>query len=131
MRAVDTNLVVRVLVADDADQARRARATIEAGGVLLLPTVMLEAGWVLRKSYGIGRAEVVALLRSFLGLPGVEEAEPGGIARALDWAATGMDLADAFHLAAMPPGASFVTFDQALVRAARGLGLDAAEPPAP
>lgn len=128
LQAIDANILVRVLVADDPEQARRAREAVEAGGAVLLATVALEAAWVLRRTYGLGPGEVVALLRSFLGLPGVEEAQPGRLWHALDWAEAGMGFADAVHLASVPEGVAFLTFDRDLIRRARALGLDAREP---
>jgi predicted nucleic-acid-binding protein len=40
--AVDTNVVVRLLVNDDAAQAGRARALFEREQVFVSPTVLLE-----------------------------------------------------------------------------------------
>ena len=48
MRAIDTNIVVRLLTADDAEQAKAARGLVEAGDIFLGVTVLLEAEWVLR-----------------------------------------------------------------------------------
>jgi len=49
----------------------------------------------------------------------VEDA--GAVARALDGAGRGLELADALHLACAPEGAAFVTFDPRLARAGRKL----------
>ncbi|MBI3706689.1 MAG: type II toxin-antitoxin system VapC family toxin, partial [Proteobacteria bacterium] len=48
MIALDTDVVVRFLVDDDHAQGRRARDLIARGGVVVGPTVLLEAEWVLR-----------------------------------------------------------------------------------
>jgi predicted nucleic acid-binding protein len=46
MLAVDTNVVVRLLTADEPVQAARARAIFERETVLLVKTVVLETQWV-------------------------------------------------------------------------------------
>lgn len=129
MILADTNVVVRFLMVDDPLQARRAKAVVEAGDVLLLLSVVLEVEWVLRTAYGVPRPALVNQIRTFASLPGIRVEDPERLALALDLAARGFDFADALHLAATPPGAAVVTFDRALVRAAQALGLDAREPP--
>jgi len=63
VRAIDTNIVVRLLTADDAEQAKAARGLVEAGDIFLGVTVLLEAEWVLRAGYGFAPAQIVAALR--------------------------------------------------------------------
>ena len=82
MIALDTNVVVRFLVNDEAAQARRARALIEANSVFVPVTVLLETEWVLRGGYRLPRADVVRLLRALLGLPDLSTEDPQRIARA-------------------------------------------------
>jgi predicted nucleic acid-binding protein len=48
VKAIDTNLLVRLVARDEPEQVREATAVLAAGDVLVLPTVILEAGWVLR-----------------------------------------------------------------------------------
>lgn len=128
MTFVDTNVVVQFLTADDPDQHARATALLGAGDVTIPLTVMLETEWVLRSNYRLARADVLAALRRLLGLPGVAAEFADWVARALDLAEARLDVADAFHLAAVPEGGTLVTFDRALIRRARALGLDAREP---
>ena len=119
MRAVDTNVVVRLLTQDDLAQAARAAALIKREQVWVAKTVMLETGWVLRSLYGYKQKEVIAALRSFSGLKHVRLEDSHLIARALDWADAGMDFADALHVASMGPATSFVSFDEKLVARAK------------
>lgn len=119
MLAVDTNVVVRLLVADDKVQARRAKALFAGNQILIYATVLLEVEWVLRSVYGLSRPKVCALLTALAGLPKVELDEPQRVARALEWLGLGMDFADALHLAACSGDVSFATFDRKLVAAAR------------
>ncbi|MFO1040076.1 MAG: type II toxin-antitoxin system VapC family toxin [Geminicoccaceae bacterium] len=123
MIAVDTNAVVRFLVRDDNPaQSLRAAEAFHADRVFIARTVILETAWVLAFTFGFSRAEVVAALRLLGGLPNVEIEDASGVARALDWALAGLDLADALHLVATPAGAAFVTFDRALASRAAALG---------
>ena len=73
-------------------------------------------------------SSVAVALDRLASLPGASIEHGDRLAAALDWAKAGMDLADALHLAALPAGSAFVSFDRALVRRARALGLPAREP---
>jgi predicted nucleic-acid-binding protein len=129
MRAVDTNILVRYLTNDDADQGARVRQLLAREQVFVPLTVLLEAEWVLRAVYDFAAAEVVTALLGFAGLPGVVVENAATAACALDWAAHGMDFADALHLAAAGSHDGFVSFDRMLARAARKVGAPAVAAP--
>ena len=57
MRAVDTNVLVRLLVRDDPDQVARAEAFVEHGAWVSLP-VLVETIWVLQSTYGLNRRRI-------------------------------------------------------------------------
>ena len=64
MRAVDTNVLVRLLARDDEAQAAAAEAFI-AGGAWVSHVVLVETLWVLESVYGVdarGRAKAVEML---------------------------------------------------------------------
>lgn len=64
MRAVDTNVLVRLIVRDDPDQVQRAEAFI-APGAWISHLVLAEAVWVLGSVYNLsanGIATVVGML---------------------------------------------------------------------
>lgn len=135
MRAIDTNVLVRLLTRDDPGQFARAEAIVAAGDVFVPFTVMLETEWVLRKGYRFGRAEVVRALLGVAGLPGVTVEHSGRLAVALDAVEAGLDVADALHLASAEGCEAFLTFDRDLIRAAASLPggppvLDAGRAPA-
>jgi len=70
--ALDTNILVRFLVQDDAAQgeaaARLIRSGVQAGGLLFVPvTVLLELEWVLRSAFGFDKASVLQALFQLLG----------------------------------------------------------------
>ena len=83
MIAVDTNVLVRLLVADDAAQLTRARELFdrqapEPGSIWVSQTVLVELVWVLSRTYSRPRAQVLAALRALAShatvcLDGAEE----------------------------------------------------------
>ena len=119
MIALDTNVVVRLLVNDDAAQARRARALLAAGHEVRIPvTVLLETEWVLRAAYGYPAPQVMTFLRGLLGLPGVSTDNAPAVAAAITACELGLDFADALHLALSGDAERFYTFDANLRRRA-------------
>jgi predicted nucleic-acid-binding protein len=118
--AIDTNVLVRLLVRDDAAQGDAARALFAREEVWIGKTVLFETIWVLRAVYEIKEATILQALESALGLPGVHVEDSGSVARALAAAAAGMDITDALHAASTPAQArAFVTFDKKLARRGR------------
>ena len=129
MRAIDTNIVVRFLTADDEKQAKAARKVIEEGDVFVATTVVLEIEWVLRAGYSFTPAVIADGLRAIGGLPGITLEAPVEVAQALDWLGEGMDFADALHLAKAGHCSAFVTFDRKLAKRAKGLARVPVEVP--
>lgn len=71
MIAVDTNVLIRLLVEDDDAQTARAATlvtrAIERGESVFVPDVaMVEIAWVLRACYGLPRARIVEALHALL-----------------------------------------------------------------
>lgn len=63
MKAIDTNILIRYLIQDDAKQGGLAIELIESGKpVFLTHTVLIEAVWVLTASYGLDRDAIVKVL---------------------------------------------------------------------
>jgi predicted nucleic-acid-binding protein len=128
MNAVDTNVLVRFLLEDDAAQTERARAII-ASGAWISSTVALELEWVLRGYYRLPPERIAAVFDVLLRLRSARFEHPERIVVALEGLSAGMDFADAFHLAAAEGQGGFATFDKTLVRiAARLPGVRAFEP---
>ena len=122
MRSIDTNIVLRFITNDDPNQSPRARELIAAGGLFVPVTVLLETEWVLRSSYRFDRLRVVGALRRLVALPGLTVQHAAEVSRALDYAAGGMELADALHVALSSNCTDFVSFDGPLSRKALALG---------
>jgi len=127
MLSIDANIIVRALLGDNPFQSDQARALIKANRVWVSTTVLLEVEWVLRSAYKLPKSDVIANLTAFVGLANVTLQEHQRVATALDWAAKGMDFADALHLAATQSSDSFVTFDQQLATKAKGMGAGAVQ----
>jgi predicted nucleic-acid-binding protein len=71
VKALDTNVLVRLLVADDPDQAERAAAYIAHDCTRATPCwlnwiVLCELVWVLDRAYGYGGNEIAAALEKIL-----------------------------------------------------------------
>lgn len=120
VRAIDTNVVVRFLTADDAEQAGAARQAIESGDIFIPLTVWLESEWVLRSGYGFSQDRIADGFSGLAGLPGISPDEPAMLATAIDWMRGGMDFADALHLARAEGCSAFLSFDAGLAKTARG-----------
>jgi len=119
--AVDTNIIVRYLTADHPEQFAKASALIRGEDVYVCTTVLLETEWVLRGGYRFGRDRIIAALTAFAGLPRVNLEDPALAAKALNWMRSGMDFADALHLAKAEGCDAFVSFDQRFATVANSL----------
>ena len=122
MIAFDTNLLVRALVADHADQVAVVRRLIARDTIFISRTVLMETEWVLRARYQKTRADLLAFFTALLETDDtvIEDAE--AVSHALDWYARGADLADALHLAACDSSVMH-TFDRNFCKAARDAGI--------
>lgn len=122
--ALDTNIIVRVLVADEPDQLAAALEILRHPRLWVSKTVLLETEWVLRYSYRLGREPVQRALRKFLGLPNLLVEDRLTVTRALTAHAASTDFADALHLYSSPPQHRFATFDRGLARRAPEDGVE-------
>ena len=65
MRAVDTNVLVRLLTRDDARQVKAAEAFV-AKGAWVSHLVLVESVWVLSSVYGRGPSEIATAVEMLL-----------------------------------------------------------------
>src|SRR5829696_8617601 len=121
MRAVDTNLIVRLFAQDDAEQVRTARQSLAADTVFVPKSVIVEFEWVMRGAYGESRGVIASAIETILATANVEVEDAAAVRRAVDWFRQGMDLADAVHLASSGHADWFDTFDAAMRRRAMTL----------
>ena len=127
---VDTNVIVRLFVDDDDEQASRAAAAVAGRDRVALPiTALCEAVWVWRSIYRLERSEVRRALLALLEIPSVAVDGPA-LAASLAFLDAGADFADGvicFQGRALG-GETFVTFDADAARAARRSGTTALVP---
>ena len=113
MRAIDTNVLARFVLNDDATQSPIA-IDIIASGVLVTLTVLLETFWLLTSRYRQTKQAALATLRMIAELPSVTIADEDHVFWALERSENGADLVDMIHLVAATGADAFVTFDQAI-----------------
>ena len=75
MKTFDTNVIVRVLVEDDAQQSSRAlqlwQQALGAGGVFVPKVVLVEVIWVLSRAYHFERQVIAQIVSLMLRTEGV------------------------------------------------------------
>ena len=123
MIALDTNLLARLLLRDDAAQHARVKALLQTDQVFTAPaTVFLELVWVLEAN-DCTPADIERGLNLLLGLGNFKPPQVDAVRDALRGYAQGMDFADALHLALSAGDDAFMTFDKAFARGAAKLGI--------
>jgi predicted nucleic-acid-binding protein len=119
--AVDTNVIVRLVTADDPGQLETARALFQGGDLWICRTVLLETEWVLRYSYELNRTVIQEIFRKLLGYSGLQMEARDAVLRALVLYDRGMDFADALHLVSSGEADLFATFDRPFAKLAQDL----------
>jgi predicted nucleic-acid-binding protein len=105
MPALDTNILIRYIVGDDAAQQQVAeqliRKYVHEGQTLFVPvTVALELEWVLRASFEYTKDEVMAVLSSLLSAAELTFESERALEVALQLYRKGSaDYADCLHIA--------------------------------
>jgi predicted nucleic-acid-binding protein len=111
---VDTNVLVRAVVGDDAAQASvAAKVLIDAELIAVALPCLCEFVWVLRKVYGFEPADVAAAIRALLAAANVEVNRPA-VQAGLVVLEAGGDFADAViaYEGQWLGGETFVSFDR-------------------
>ena len=115
MRAVDTNILVRVLTRDDVGQVSLADEIMRTPTFVPV-SAMVELEAVLRRGYRWSRSEIGEGLRAISELAGASLQFAEQIEWALDRHIEGADFAGALHVALSRGCVDFVTFDRDLGR---------------
>jgi len=116
---IDTNIIIRHLTGDPADQATAATQWLAAvDRVALVDLVVAETVYVLESYYRAPRPKVAASLRSLLAFEPVEVDDGAVLLRALElYEVERLDFAEAYLVArAERDGADVVSFDRAIDR---------------
>ncbi len=121
MIAVDTNVLVRVLVDDRQApaQCRKARAAVaQAGGAYVSQVVQAETAWVLARAYGLAKTDIVTVLAGLATNAAVELEQADLFAAAIEAYTKGSaDFADYLVLAASRSHrVELLSFDRKLAR---------------
>lgn len=115
--AVDTNVLVRAVVRDDARQARAAVKVLNDAALIAVALPCLcELVWVLLRVYGFQPPEVAAAIRALLAAANVEVNRPAAEA-GLAMLEAGGDFADGViaYEGHWLGGETFVSFDKKAV----------------
>lgn len=83
MRAIDTNVLVRLIARDDSRQAASAEIFIEKGAWVSV-LALAEATWVLTSVYGLGPKDLAAAIEMLLQHRDLVLQDPETVAAALD-----------------------------------------------
>jgi predicted nucleic-acid-binding protein len=100
MLGIDTNILVRFLVADDERQFERARRLIRNEAtrgepVLINHLVLLECEWVLRSRYGLAKEAILSTFSGLLDSTDLQVEDEASVEEALYvWKDSGADFAD-------------------------------------
>lgn len=121
MIAIDTNVLVRLLIDDHPAQSKASHRLFAAEDIHIPDTVLLETEWVLRAAFDLTPTEICTALRLVCGLPNVTVSDGQLIAQVIDWHEGGFDFVDAFHLARSKDQESMKTFDADFIRNAKKL----------
>jgi predicted nucleic-acid-binding protein len=113
LKAIDTNILVRLVIQDDPAQTAVA-ISLCAEGVIIPLTVLLETEWVLRSRYQMGRAAISQTFETLISGANFHFDNEAGVAWAVSRYAAGADFADMLHLVNAVSATAFATFDQAL-----------------
>jgi predicted nucleic-acid-binding protein len=119
MVAIDTNVLVRLLVGDHPAQAKASERLFASADIFIPDTVLLETEWVLRAAYDLEPGDVCTAFRQICGLPNVKVGDAHLVAQVIDWHEVGLDFSDAFHLALSTEQESLKTFDAGFIKNAR------------
>jgi predicted nucleic-acid-binding protein len=122
MKAIDTNLVIRLLLDDDPVQSTKVKALLESEDVVISPTVLLETLWVLESRYGATDEVLLDCVSALARFATVTIGRPEQSAEFFRLWQGGLAPQDAAHLAFVEEVDAFVTFDRALVKRATKLG---------
>ena len=126
MPAADTNVLVRLLTADDPDQTARAEALLSQGRLWISTVVLVETVWVLLSVYRWKKDQVLAMLRSLVDSRDFSLQDAQILRSSIEiYAESQADFADclALELARSQDQLPFATFDKKAAALPGAIGL--------
>lgn len=119
MRAIDTNVLVRLITRDDSRQTASAESFVEKGAWVSV-LALAEATWVLATVYEVSSKELAVMIEMLLNHRDLVLQEPEAVAAALELfrARPGLGFSDCLmlHLARKAGHVPLGTFDRNLAR---------------
>lgn len=119
LRSLDTNVIARAVLKDDPVQTPIARQIL-AEPAIVLPSVVMEAYWLINSPHRLSKQETISVLIDLLDLPKLVVSDRDAVLFALKKAVDGADFADMLHLALSGGADTFATFDRAIAAHADG-----------
>lgn len=124
MIGLDTNVLIRLVVADDPVQSQRARHFVDKNCTSQSPAfvncvVLTELAWVLAQSYGYSRSQIAAVIGGLLdGEDRIVEHRDAVVASLVDYRAGRFEFVDALILQVnrLHGCATTATFDRKAAR---------------
>jgi len=126
---LDTNIVLRFLLADDPDQTQQATELMSDAAegrirVEIKDFVLLELVWVLEGRCHVPRNQIADRLINILNFSGITNANRSNLIQALfHYKETRIDLADCLLATYSSPDAPVVSFDSDLNKLGAHMGL--------
>lgn len=127
---VDTNILVRTVVEDDAEQAGAARALLARATLIAVPIpVFCELAWVLKRAYGHGANDIAAAIEAITEID-VVATDVSAVEAGMAALRAGGDFADGLiaHQGEALGGTVFASFDRRAVARMRDTGAAASAP---
>ncbi|MCH9827481.1 MAG: type II toxin-antitoxin system VapC family toxin [Gammaproteobacteria bacterium] len=115
---VDTNVLVRFVVGDDDRQAKAAVMALENAEIVAIGAhALCELVWVLNRSYGVARQDIVETIRKLTSARNVE-VDRLAVEAGLAMLEAGGDFADGIiaHEGHWLGGETFLSFDKQAVK---------------
>ncbi len=76
MAALETSVVLHLIVGDDPNQTQAAEQQVASKSCTVAPSVLLECEWALRASYRLDAELIAACLRDLLALQNIDALDP-------------------------------------------------------
>lgn len=113
MKAVDANVLLRLIVGDDPHQEQVALALIARESVFVPLTVTMECEWVLRSFYKWPRARIADAIGTMMDVENIIFEQAAGVRWCLERLRGRADFADMIYIvqAAVCEMGEFATFD--------------------
>jgi predicted nucleic-acid-binding protein len=116
--ALDTNVLLRIVLNDDPEQLARALSILKSETGYVQDTVIFELEWILRSFYRFSGEQVSGVMKRLAQNEDIQLEDSDRLQAALTAYDAGLEFTDAFHVAGAAAHARFLTFDKGLAKRA-------------